>query len=192
MKRLFAVLGIVSGIFSAACGSTTPPAPRPSPGVSPAASPSTTAAPASCGNASPVYHPQRLRLLDACITFHGTVLANLSENDGDHHLWIAPDPGYERYLNAANVYHGQRAIVAEIVPACTTEPADSAAAVRCPASTLHPPAAGQRVQVIGPHVLDTVHGWQEVHPVTSIAAIGGSPPFGLRIPTPDPTDHLDD
>jgi len=156
----------VGALLLLACGSPVPPSP------SPKASPTTTASASpsalSCANVPPVYHPARLKLLDACATFKGLVIADLHELDGDRHLWIEPDAGYEGLLNAANDYHGHKALVAEIVPACTTEPASAAAAARCPASKIPGPAVGAHVLVTGPHVLDTNHGWNEIHPVASL------------------------
>lgn len=96
------------------------------------------------------------------------MIADLHERDGDRHLWIEPDAGYEGLLNAANLYNGHKALVAEIVPACTSQPADEAAASHCPASKIAAPAVGAHVVITGPHVLDTVHGWQEIHPVASL------------------------
>jgi hypothetical protein len=172
------------------CGPLPGPAPSASPSIlrTPTPLPSATSTQA-CNGASLVYHPYRLRALGACALYRGTVIANLHETDGDHHLWVAPDPGYDGYLAPANLYHGVPALVAEIVPACTTEPADSAAAARCPASTLHEPAVREHVEIVGPWVADTLHGdWHELHPVVSIRVLGGEPPAGLRFPTPGPGD----
>lgn len=156
MRRLVLAL-----LLTAACSLPGDPAPSP------------TTGPTTCERLSdqlvpPVYHPQRLQLLEPCVLYRGVVIANLHEQDGDRHLWIAPDPDYERFLNPANVYHGRKALVAEIVPACITEPADEAAAARCPRSTLSPPPSGSHVEITGPWVLDTHHGWDEIHPVASI------------------------
>lgn len=131
-------------------------------------SPTTSPTTLACASVPPVYHPQRLQLLEPCVLYRGVVIANLREPDGDSHLWIAPDPDYERFLNLANVYHGRKALVAEIVPACTRAPADEASVARCPRSMLSPPASGSHVEITGPWVLDTHHHWLEIHPVASI------------------------
>jgi hypothetical protein len=162
---------LLAALLLAACGS-----PSPVPGVSPSATASATAVPTApatstpaptCAPGPPVYHPARLTLLAKCIAFQGIVVAVLHETDGDHHLWISPDPGYEKYLNAANLLHGVPALVAEIVPACTSPPADSHAAAMCPASALSEPAVRAHIEVMGPWVLDTIHGWNEAHPVVA-------------------------
>jgi hypothetical protein len=176
MIRSFLVLA-AAVLLAAACSTPTPtPSPSASATVRPTASPVPTASPPSptCAPGPPVYHPARLRLLAKCIAFQGVVIAVLHETDGDHHLWISPDPGYERYLNAANLLHGVPALVAEIVPACTSPPADSHAAAMCPASALPGPAVHAHLEVMGPWVLDTVHGWQEVHDVVAERALAAS------------------
>jgi len=135
----------------------------------------------------PVYHPARLKLLQPCVTFRGTVLADLHERDGDRHLWLAPDPGYEKFLNAANVYKGHKALVAEIVPACTSEPANETAAAACPASKLGTPVAGSHLEITGRWVEDLNHGsWREVHPVASLKVL---PRVSLGYALPSPGDE---
>lgn len=187
---------ILAALALVACAPGPAPSPHPSISATPAPVPSGTlppsAPPASCVGASPVYHPARLRPLGACATFHGIVLAVLSETDGDHHLWIAPDAGYASFLDAGNLYHGQPALVAEIVPACTSEPADSSAAAHCPASALTEPTVREHVEVVGPWVNDQVHGWNEVHPVVAIRALPGGPPPGMQFPAPGPSDAPDE
>src|SRR5262245_3342044 len=78
------------------------PHPTPSPTVS-------APAPGTCANLPKVWHPWRLKAIQPCASYRGKILANLGELDGDHHLWVAPDPGYEGLLNAANIYRGQKA-----------------------------------------------------------------------------------
>ena len=158
---------VLFGLLAFACI----PSPTPSPTTSPSHSPSPSPTAMNCANVPPVYHPARLQLLDACATFKGLVIADLHELDGDRHLWIEPDAGYEGLLNAANDYHGHKALVAEIVPACTTQPATAAAASHCPASKIPAPAVGAHIQITGPHVLDTNHGWNEIHPVASLVML---------------------
>lgn len=151
-----------------ACGLQPGPAPHPSGTVAP----SVPGSPGiSCTNMPPIYHPKRLQVLQACISFEGVVLADLHEQDGDRHLWIKPDIGYESYLNPSNTYHGKRALVAEIVPQCAKEPANEEAAAACPSSPIQPPEVGAHVEVTGRYVIDTIHGWAEVHPVASVKVL---------------------
>src|SRR5215472_16581935 len=172
------IYGVALALFLlTACSTPFGPPPLPTPSL---LKPSAEAD--ACANLPPVYHPARLkRQSPSCINYQGVILADLSEKDGDRHLWIAPDLGYLSYLNELNVYHNQKALVAEIVPACTKEPASEEAAAQCPKSSIEPPAEGAHVEVTGAYVLDTAHGWLEVHPVAKIKIL---PAF---TPTPSPT-----
>jgi hypothetical protein len=167
-----------------ACGG---PGPAPTPSSSPTTIPSTSPPAPACAKPAPVYHPTRLALRGICQLYQGVVLEVLNEADGDHHIWISPDPGYEHFLNSMNRIHGQPALVAEIVPACTTEPADSSAAARCPASALQEPKVGDHLYVQGPWVTDTIHGWNEIHPVTNLQELPKSPRH-LLYPSPNAFD----
>ena len=117
-----------------------------------------------------VHNPDRLKVLDLCKHAEGVVVDVALEEDGDYHLWFRPDPGYEYLLNAENHFQAQPAMLAEITPECpsSTNPPDARAAARCPKSKLPIPAIGQHIAVDGPWVLDTDHGWREIHPVDSI------------------------
>jgi len=92
------------------------------------------------------------------------------EDDGDYHVWFKPDPAYELLLNAQNHFQAQPAMLAEITPECppSTNPPDAGSAARCPKSKLPVPVIGQHIAIDGPWVLDTDHGWREIHPVDSI------------------------
>jgi hypothetical protein len=103
--------------------------------------------------------------------YRGTVLAVIHEQDGDYHLWVKPDARYGALLNSSNVYHGTPALVLEIVPECINTPPDSTTASECPPSKITPPKVGDHVEVSGPWVLDTVHGWNELHPVTALRVL---------------------
>lgn len=129
-----------------------------------------------CPKTAPVYHPDRLRLLLPCVTVRGTALAVIHEAyDGDVHIWLkVTSPA--NLLNSLDVYHGVPALVLEISPDCATPPADHTAARSCPQSPLPAPMVGQTLTASGPLQIDTAHGWNEVHPLTSIElGVGGSP-----------------
>jgi hypothetical protein len=99
------------------------------------------------------------------------LIAVIREPDGDYHLWFKVDPGYESLLNnRENHFQARPAMLAEIVPNCplTTNPPDADSAARCPRSTLPLPVIGDHISIDGPWVLDTNHGWREIHPVDSI------------------------
>jgi hypothetical protein len=100
----------------------------------------------------------------------GVVVDVAHEDDGDYHVWFRADPGYEYLLNPNNHFQAKPAMLAEITPDCppSTNPPDAQAAARCPKTSLPIPRLGQHIAIEGPWVLDTDHGWREVHPVESI------------------------
>ncbi|TMC53419.1 MAG: hypothetical protein E6J20_07070 [Chloroflexi bacterium] len=141
------------------------------------ATPSNTSAPSAltvgCRSGPPeagVHNPDRLRVLDPCQHAAGTVVDVAREDDGDYHIWFKPDAGYESLLNAENHFQARPAMLAEIVPACPldSKPSNAAAAARCPKTRLPIPVLGNHISLWGPWVLDTDHGWQEIHPADSI------------------------
>ena len=145
------------------------------------ASPAVTAAPtpaavasSGCPAGAPeagVYQPDRLKVMDPCRHAAGVVVDVAAEDDGDHHVWFRPDPGYESLMNAENHFQARPAMLAEITPDCEGHPADGQAASRCPLSHLPIPKLGDHISIYGPWVLDTNHGWNEIHPVDSIAIL---------------------
>lgn len=139
--------------------------------ASSAASP--TVGPDGCRTGPPeagVQNPDRLRVLDRCKHAEGVAVDVVREDDGDYHVWLAVDAGYEYLLNSEDHFQARPALLAEITPDCplATNPPDAQTAARCPRSTLPIPVIGQHVAVDGPWVLDTNHGWREIHPVDSI------------------------
>jgi hypothetical protein len=112
-----------------------------------------------CRSGSPlvgVYHPQRLKVKSRCRIAVGTVeKVKFEEYDGDVHIELRLDPGREHLLAKGNEQVGGTLIV-EIIPW------DRA---RVPV-----PVEGQRVEVVGPWVDDTTHGWNEIHPAWWISA----------------------
>jgi len=117
-----------------------------------------------------VYNPDRLHVLDPCSHAAGTVVDVAHEADGDYHVWFTPDPAYAYLVNSENHFQARPAMLAEITPDCppTGNPADDHAAAQCPRASLPIPAIGQRISLDGPWVLDTDHGWREIHPVDAI------------------------
>jgi hypothetical protein len=92
------------------------------------------------------------------------------EDDGDYHVWFTPDPEYSYLMNSENHFQARPAMLAEITPDCPPNgnPADAHAAGQCPPSSLPIPVIGEHISVDGPWVLDTDHGWREIHPVDAI------------------------
>jgi hypothetical protein len=103
-----------------------------------------------------VYHPQRLIVKSRCRIAIGTVhKVKFEEYDGDVHIDLRPDPDYEGLLGDGNSRVGGNLIV-EIIPQDR--------------SRVAVPQEGARIEVVGPWVDDTEHGWNEIHPAWWVSA----------------------
>lgn len=119
-----------------------------------------------------VYRPARLVLQDVvCQRATGTVRSVRKEEDGDLHIGVKLIAEYKALINDANINQQHGWLVVEFMAR--------------DAGHLPQPKVGDRVTVIGAWILDTQHGWLELHPVwrlildgttyTSGAQYGGSP-----------------
>lgn len=136
----------------------------------------------------------------------GTVAYVSRENDGDIHVDLSLPPSESSLLNQANIADEYSNLVTEIVPAdqpgCTPgqpPPLPSSAYIGasysygvCSGADISTPPIGAHVKVTGPYVLDTDHGWMEIHPVWSIVVTGDSPsnPPQTSSPPPAPTTTI--
>jgi hypothetical protein len=103
-----------------------------------------------------VYHPQRLKVKSRCRVANGTVeKVKFEEYDGDVHIELRLDRVSENLLAKGNEQVGDTLVV-EVIP--------------WDRSRVRVPSEGQRVQVVGPWVDDTTHGWNEIHPAWWISA----------------------
>jgi len=133
-----------------------------------------------------VYSPDRLRLLVPCVTLIGTIELERAEPDGDFHVRLRLDAGQmcggDPCINADNVSRQAGDLVLE--PVCETPitQADAVAACQGYNNPLMVPPLGSYVAASGPFVLDLDHGWNEIHPLESIAALAA--PAESRSPTP--------
>ena len=103
MRRPAAVLGLFLSCCAAACSlqrHVAPPSPY-------------------CRGGNPlagVYHPQRLNVKNRCAMAVGTVgKVKFEAYDGDLHVDLRLDPGYERLLDDGNERVGGNLIV-EVIP----------------------------------------------------------------------------
>jgi len=112
-----------------------------------------------CRSGSPlvgVYHPERLKVKSRCRVAVGTVEKVKAEAyDGDIHIELLLDRGQEGLLSSGNARVGGTLIL-EIIPGDR--------------SRVLVPETGQRIEVVGPWVDDTAHGWNEIHPAWWISA----------------------
>ena len=143
MRRPAVVLGVFLVLCAAACSlrrQVAPPSPY-------------------CRGGSPlagVYHPQRLQVKSRCSAAVGTVRKVKFElYDGDVHVDLRLDPRQEKLLSDGNERVGGNLVV-ELIPQDR--------------SRVAVPVEGSRVQVVGPWVADTQHGWNEIHPAWWISA----------------------
>lgn len=136
--------------------------------VSPEVSPAAACRPLPLAN---VYEPGRLQVVETCTTVAGIVDYVQHQDDGDYHIVLRVDPPYRGLLDFKNIF-GE--LVLEIVPAdqpgCIPGQRLPAASDGnnlgvCTGADLVPPEHGRHIAATGPHVLDTEHGWMEIHPV---------------------------
>ena len=116
-----------------------------------------------------VYHPARLQEAKGCVTVTGVIMKKIKEGDGDFHVRLKLDPGQDADLiNAKNksVQHGF--LVFE--PICVNKVTQKSAMKACKnwKQKISLPNVGDHIEVTGIHMLDTEHGWLEIHPVTKI------------------------
>lgn len=120
-----------------------------------------------------VYHPQRLKVVNRCVTVTGTIDVVRTEADGDRHILLHLDPNYASMVNPVNVAKQHGDLVLEPVCEGPVTQADAKAACAGYRSPVVVPPVGTHVAVIGAYVTDSEHGgWAEVHPVTSITNRG--------------------
>src|SRR2546421_3667832 len=111
----------------------------------------------------------RLHVIERCKAVTGTIFSIKPEKDGDFHIRLTLDPGEEGLLNAKNTSGQLGKLVIEPVCESHVTQRDTLQEGVCTgfSQNLHP-LVGQHVVVIGAYVTDMEHGWNEIHPVTSI------------------------
>jgi len=101
-----------------------------------------------------------LTLLDACGTVRGTVTQIVVEVRGEHttyHFALKPDAAYATMVNSVNNDQVGGALIVEIAIS------DAAVLPR-----LH---INQHLEVQGPLVTDSGHGWNEIHPAKFVQTL---------------------
>lgn len=138
------------------------------PSQQPTPAPASTASACDASLWNHVYHSYRLTVLKSCTTVTGTIDHIIHEKDGDTHIRLKLDTAYTSMLNSKNVSDQYGDLVLE--PVCEESPTQTDAIGACTGyrSDVVVPAVGTHVGVNGSYVLDTDHGWNEIHPVTSI------------------------
>lgn len=131
-----------------------------------------------------VYRPERLKVLDQCVTVTGTIADATAdrkvhdkngvrhESDGDTHGWLTVDPQWRHLLLQGNLSEEGGNLVYEVVCIYPVTQADAKSACRSYHSTVKLYPVGTRVAITGTYVQDSKHAkWGEQHPVTSIVPI---------------------
>lgn len=136
---------------------------------------------------SHVYDPDRLTAQQQCIAVTGTIVdATVDQSvhhadgvrhepDGDSHGWLKVDPAFKKLLDNGNMTDEKGNLVFEII--CrypiATGPAEDKARKACEGYTdrVKLPPLGSHVRMVGTYVHDDKHGWNEIHPVTSITVV---------------------
>jgi hypothetical protein len=144
-------------------------------------SPQTTDAHCNEGLWQYVYNPDRLQVLNPCISVTGTVEEIRKEADGDVHILFRLDQQFESLLNEKNIARQYGDLVLE--PICQGKVRQPDAAEPCSQynGPYFEPVVGQRYLVWGAYVHDADHGWNELHPVTSMQPIETTSRFFRRL-----------
>ena len=133
-----------------------------------------------------VYHPSRLQIIDNCKTVSGVIDVVRHEADGDFHILLKLDSQYSGLINSKNTQYEHGDLVLEPVCEQAATQADAVDYCNNYRSSVTVPAVGTHVTVVGSYVLDTDHGWNEIHPVSSISAYTATTSQSSSAQTPAP------
>ena len=126
-----------------------------------------------------MYNNYRLIVHDSCISITGIMNSwETVEADGDIHLRVAVDAPFNYMINSENVSHEGGFLVVEPVCAEPISQPDAVSACVGFSNSVFIPAAGEHVKITGDYVTDNDHGWNEIHPVSSIEIVSGATGVG--------------
>ena len=116
-----------------------------------------------------MYDSGRLQVLNPCMTLTGTVddVPHVSD-DGDLTFHFVPDPQFLSVVRLTNGHIHVEAVCQGPIKSDTPQATQSCGAFK---NSIPVPPPGTHVRVTGPYVLDTNHGWTEIHPVNVIVTI---------------------
>ena len=105
----------------------------------------------------------------ACQTVTGTIAKQHASDDGDIDIELTLDPQFANLLNKGNLTNLNGNLNIEAICQAAVQPDIPAASPACSGvGKLVVPPVGAHVQVTGSYVLDTNHGWMEIHPISVI------------------------
>jgi len=147
------------------------------------------------------YSNERLKIYDSCYTITGTInllLPPTFTGDGDYHIYVKVDTQYLWMLNYRDTNYsklcegldsaGYRICITclNVEEVCkgpvTTGGAEGAVESNACinfSDTVYLPNTGEYVRATGPFVYDTVHCWNELHPISKMEVIT---PTGINEP----------
>jgi len=104
-----------------------------------------------------VYNPNRLQIVDSCITITGAIDSIRAENDGDLHIRLSVDSQYSHLINQANKDNQFGDLALE--PICVRKVTQASAISACQnfRQAIDIPPVGTHVKVTGSYVLDHEH-----------------------------------
>jgi len=117
-----------------------------------------------------VYKPERFTVWKRCTSVTGVIKAMKKEADGDFHIQMKIDAGQRGFINQRNIDAQKGCLVLEIICFNPVKQADAKQICKnCP-ENVEIPKVGDHVKVTGSFVKDLEgnHGWNEIHPVSSI------------------------
>ena len=116
-----------------------------------------------------IYNPNRLQIVNPCMSVTGTIDSIRVEKDGDYHIRLKVDAQFSNLINQANIEGQYGDLVLEPICQKPVKQPDAIAACANFHQNINIPPVGSHVNVTGSYVLDKEHGrWAEIHPVNSI------------------------
>ena len=115
-----------------------------------------------------VYNRSRLEIIEPCKVVTGTVEELDQNEDGDTHMLLKLDAGFDDLLLKKNKKKKDGDLVVEIV--CANAVTDKKVGAACSgySNKVSIPSVGDHIRVTGSYVDDTHNGWAEIHPVSRI------------------------
>jgi len=139
----------------------------------PAVAPPPTANPQCDASLWPHMHDvQRIKIVTGCQTVTGVIATVGSSDDGDIDMQLTLDSGFGNLLNNGNITKLNGNLQIEAICQAPVHPDVPDAQRTCAnfSGTVPIPAVGTHVRVTGVYVLDSDHGWMEIHPISVMTA----------------------
>jgi hypothetical protein len=118
-----------------------------------------------------VYNPERLEVINKCMTVTGVIEESNADDDGDQHMLLRLDAGQENLLRPRNMKKKDGCLVIEAV--CINNATRKKVGDACDGYVNHVqlPEVGNHVKVSGSYVVDSHNDWAEIHPISKVEVI---------------------